>query len=318
MSLSESTQENDQTAWLRVVVGAVLAFVFLNVVAIGVVAFAPERCSSCHQQARDPLELREEHSFTGCGDCHGGSTTAGRLDFAARQVYVMYLKLPVVSGRTTAAVSDQTCSGCHDPLSGPSEQSALRMDHATCTGELACTDCHSRTAHGDDVQWPRSYDMFECVSCHMTEAISVECDLCHTPRSRDERIRTGSFALTHGAGWRQTHGMGDSLACAACHPVDKCFDCHGPGVPHEAAFARNHSVFAVLESAQCTTCHTTQFCSDCHGLEMPHHETFASTHSTLVQAEGRLSCDNCHDDSDCTTCHILHVHPGNARQSGGG
>ena len=191
------------------------------------------------------------------------------------------------------------------------------MNHATCTEGMTCTDCHSRVAHGDDVDWPREYDMFACVSCHMTEAISVECDLCHVPRTSDERIRTGSFALTHSAGWRQTHGMGDSLACAACHPADKCFDCHGPGVPHEAAFTVNHGEYATLEGAQCTTCHSEDFCSDCHGLEMPHPKTFTPEHSALVEASGREDCDNCHDEWGCADCHTLRVPPGNADHSAG-
>ncbi len=303
--------------FLKWTVRILLAFVALNVIAIGAVSVAPERCSSCHLQEPDPIEVREAHAFVRCNDCHGGLTTIAQVDFAARQVYGMYLGLPVLNGRTTAAISDSACLSCHELSSTPSSTSAIRINHVACVGDLSCTDCHSRIAHGDDVQWPRSYDMFECVSCHMTRSVSVECDLCHTARTPQERIRTGSFALTHAENWRQAHGMGDSLACAACHSEDKCVQCHGSGVPHTAAFAVNHSEFAVLDTAQCTTCHTPQFCSDCHGLEMPHPETFASEHAALVEADGRVACDNCHADSDCTTCHILHIHPGNAGQGGG-
>lgn len=317
LSHDEHPETTRQTPWLRWIAGAMLAFALLNIAGIALVASTPERCAGCHQEVVDALDSREAHSSVDCRGCHGGPTFVGKADFAARQVYGMYAKLPVLKGRRTAVVSDRRCTECHDASSPPSEQGALRMNHATCTDGASCSDCHSRTAHGDAVTWPRSYDMYACVSCHMTKAVSVACDLCHTERSREERVRTGSFVLTHGASWRQTHGMGDSLACAACHGPDKCIDCHGPGVPHEAAFATNHSEFAVLESAQCTTCHKPQFCTDCHGIEMPHPEGFTPSHGVLVENEGRASCDNCHDDADCATCHLLHVHPGNAGQGGG-
>lgn len=317
MIRSEHTRERRTIAWLTVAIGALSLFVLLNILGIGAVALAPERCLSCHDTAEEPLEVRESHASIECGACHGGPTVAGKADFAAREVYGMYLKLPVLSGRRTAAVTDAACIACHDPARPPSEVAALRINHQTCTEGSSCTDCHSRVAHGDAVEWSRSYDMFACVSCHMTEAISVECDVCHTERSREERIRTGSFAMTHGATWQKTHGMGDSLACAACHPADKCIGCHGPGVPHEAAFAKSHGAYAQLPDAQCTTCHRSEFCSDCHGTQMPHPTSFVGQHSKLVEDQGDTSCKTCHAESDCTTCHVMHIHPGNARQSGG-
>lgn len=317
MSNTARTQRRT-IAWLTLAIGVLALFVLLNVLSIGAAAIAPERCLSCHDTSERPIEVRESHASIACGSCHGGPTITGKADFAAREVYGMYLRLPVLDGRRTAAVSDAACIKCHDPARPPSEASAVRINHPTCTEGSSCTDCHSRVAHGDSVEWARSYDMFACVSCHMTEAISVECDLCHTERSREERIRTGSFAMTHGATWQKTHGMGDSLACAACHPADKCVDCHGPGVPHEAAFVSNHGEYAQLPDARCTSCHQSQFCTDCHGTPMPHPASFVGRHSKVVEDQGDTSCKTCHAESDCSTCHVMHIHPGNARQSGGG
>ena len=314
VSESADTGRSGRIAWLRILVVVAFAVVLVNVVAITAVTLLPGRCVSCHDSS---LEVRETHATVQCLDCHGGSTVVERVDFAGRQVYGMYLKMPVIDDRSAAAVSDVACVSCHAAQGGPSE-TAIRIDHVTCAVDRSCTDCHSRVAHGDSVSWPREYDMFDCVACHMEQATSVECDLCHTQRSREERVRTGTFALTHAASWRDTHGMGDPLACAACHPSDKCIDCHGPGVPHQAAFARSHGEYAVEKGAQCTSCHTQRFCDDCHGLEMPHPADFAPAHSTLVEEQGRETCETCHAPSDCTTCHVKHVHPGNARPPGGG
>jgi nitrate/TMAO reductase-like tetraheme cytochrome c subunit len=313
---STDTERKRWTTWLRVVLGVVGVIVLANLVAVGVVAATPERCTSCHTTPAGDLEVRESHADAGCLACHGGTSTIETVDFAGRQVYGMYLKVSDLSGRDTAAVSNAACIACHDVASAPSEQSAIRVNHATCATGRLCTDCHSRVAHGDSVKWPREYDMFECVPCHMAAAVSVECDLCHTERSREERVRTGSFALTHASEWEKTHGMGDPLACAACHPSDKCIKCHGAGVPHTAAFAISHSDVAVRDDARCSSCHTERFCDDCHGLEMPHPEGFTPEHSALVEAGGSATCERCHAPSDCTECHVKHVHPGNANLSG--
>lgn len=317
VSDSELTRERRRRAWPAAVIATVAAFALLNLLGVGVVALAPERCVGCHQSGSEPLEMREAHAPVECGTCHGGPAVVGTIDFAARVLYGMYLELPVLHDRRTADVRDAACAECHDPGRPSSDVGALRIDHATCVVGARCTDCHSRVAHGDAIAWDRSYDMFACVSCHMTRAESAECDLCHTGRSREERIRTGSFAMTHGPTWQKTHGMGDSLACAACHPADKCAGCHGPGVPHQAAFVSSHGGFAQEPGARCTTCHRAEFCSDCHGTQMPHPASFAEEHIEIVRDRGRAACDNCHAEADCTTCHVMHVHPGNARESAG-
>jgi len=315
----EGIEREKKTAWLRIVVAVAVLVVLAGIAAITVVTALPERCMSCHGKSEHALEIRESHADVACLDCHGGTTAIETAGFAAHEVFGMYLRLPLQMGRTVSAVDNASCESCHDVTAavGVTDSAAVRIDHATCTVGDECTDCHSRVAHGDSVRWPREYDMFDCVSCHMTKAASVECDLCHTERSREERIRTGTFALTHGSNWRQAHGMGDSLACAACHPSDKCVGCHGPGVPHTAAFAKNHSDSALQDGAQCDTCHTPAFCDDCHGLQMPHPADFAPSHSDIVEANGTETCERCHAPSDCSICHVKHVHPGNAKPRGG-
>lgn len=317
MKLPGSLRGMGRVRVLSVIIGALGVFALLNAGAVTVVALAPERCTDCHStRGEDALEVRESHAGSACLDCHGGTSAVDTALFAARQVYGMYLPVPTPGARVVARVDDAACVTCHDVAGAVSEIGALRIDHASCTAGDRCTDCHSRVAHGDSVSWPRSYDMFDCVSCHMSQAQSVQCDFCHTERSREERVRTGTFALTHSANWEKAHGMGDPLACGACHQADKCSSCHGAGVPHTQSFASNHSESAVLADAQCASCHLQSFCDDCHGLVMPHPEGFTAAHSDVVEVEGQLACERCHAPSDCSNCHIMHVHPGNARKTG--
>lgn len=300
---------------LRIAIGVIVLAALIVIGGVVGVAAVPESCLSCHGTDKQPLEVRPGHADVECRSCHGGTTAVERVDFAGRQIWGMYLGLPL-EDRTTATVNDLSCTSCHETSADSPEGAAIRINHVTCTVDRTCTDCHSRVAHGDSVSWPREYDMFDCVPCHLSSAKSVECDLCHAQRSPEERVRTGTFALTHGSEWRTTHGMGDSLACAACHTAEKCVSCHGAGVPHTAAFAVNHSKYAVQENAQCSSCHAQKFCDDCHGIEMPHPAGFTPQHSAIVKAEGQATCERCHAPSDCVECHVKHVHPGNARKSG--
>jgi hypothetical protein len=311
----EDDAKTSRPPWPTVILLTIGGFLLLNVLAVGTVAVTPERCADCHLDGPPRLEVRSEHSDVPCSQCHVGASPLAAVDFAVRQVYGMYVELPIISGRQTASVSDETCVRCHELSGSMSADPALRIDHESCLSGRQCTDCHSRAAHGDSVDWARNYDMFDCLTCHMDRSISVECDVCHTERSPEERISTGTFSLLHRQNWRDMHGMGDPLTCAACHSAEKCQNFHGAGVPHEAAFSIRHSAYASDESAECESCHSQRFCDDCHGTQMPHPGTYASDHSGIVRRAGDALCLRCHDAADCSTCHTLHIHPGNAGQS---
>lgn len=293
---------------------AIVALVAINALALASVAVSPPRCDSCHTAESASLEKRD-HASVSCESCHVPQSADGRVRFAVDTVYGMYLPLREFSGREVSGVSNETCAKCHKAVNDGVVGTALRINHATCSVESSCTDCHSRTAHGDDVEWQRTYDMFECLSCHMRTAAKIDCNTCHTDRSPKERILSGTFAVSHSANWRQTHGMGDALACGACHTSEKCGKCHGVGVPHPASFRTVHGRVASSKDAKCQSCHSEDFCSDCHGVQMPHPPSFKPQHSAIVKKDGRASCDKCHAKSDCTTCHEMHVHPGGARES---
>jgi hypothetical protein len=225
----------------------------------------------------------------------------------------MTLRLVPVGGRASAAVPDETCLGCHESIIRlVTDSKGYRILHEKCGAESTCPDCHSSTAHGSAVRWLRTSEMNDCLACHNTAEVSQNCGLCHVERDERQRLAAGSWQVTHGAAWEQTHGMGDTRTCAACHARDYCVRCHDVVLPHGELYIRRHAAEAVQKPAACEKCHSRSFCDDCHGMEMPHPEEFPRTHSSIVESEGEAPCARCHLKADCEDCHTAHVHPGGA------
>jgi hypothetical protein len=197
-------------------------------------------------------------------------------------------------------------------MQGKVTANGLSILHEQCAKGRMCIDCHSVTAHGSAVGWPKTFDMNMCLDCHNTDRVRSDCGLCHAEKTQTDRISSGEWAITHGPNWKQTHGMGDLKTCAACHPNDFCVRCHGIPLPHNADFIRTHPTFALTNSTDCAVCHQQSFCNDCHGLPMPHPADFTPQHSVIVKQQGAAKCLRCHVQDDCDNCHAKHVHPGGA------
>jgi len=275
-------------------------------------AVALPGCESCHVTGQfGEATQASVHGTVSCTSCHVSQAPVDRAAFGVRQLTHMVIPLVNGEGRGWSTVTDDACTKCH---SGVKERvvsaRGIRVNHALCSEGSACIDCHSAVAHGQDVGWQKSYDMEQCLGCHVARA-STECDVCHEPRDRQERIASGSFAVTHGRTWRQTHGMGDVSTCAVCHSAADCGECHGAGVPHDAKFLQSHAETANQASARCESCHERSFCDGCHQTTMPHTRKFKTDHASAAKADRDL-CARCHVDSDCTGCHEKHVHPGGA------
>ncbi len=311
-----STKSGRSRRWRRVwaIVGlAVLCLLALRVA--GVVG--PKPCASCHDRAAFQAETQSSaHAQVECQACHDvASGPIGEAVFALRGPIHAYFPRSRAAIREAAAVQDSRCLECHQNELGETVASnGIRINHASCAAAVSCTDCHSSTAHGTAIGWVRSYDMEDCLECHMVSG-KVACDLCHQGRDAAVRVKTSSFAVTHGPKWQTTHGMGDIATCNVCHTAGDCANCHGPGVPHEPEFVGVHSTYAEKEDAECASCHADAFCDSCHGTEMPHPGTFTSQHVTNSKEQPDL-CARCHDDSDCQNCHVKHVHPGGAVGTG--
>jgi len=226
----------------------------------------------------------------------------------------MYLRLVDIDP-ALAAVQQESCVACHDRVfTGVVETGGLRILHSECAQTRTCTECHSTVAHADAVSWPRTTSMEMCFDCHGGDGITDDCMACHTGRLARDRISTGTFAVTHGPEYLQTHGMGRMSTCVPCHQPQRCAGCHGAGLPHGPDFMRTHARSATDADARCQTCHQATFCSDCHVYEMPHTEEFVRGHASTIEADGEDGCRRCHQDPDCTECHERHVHPVTAEQ----
>jgi len=293
------------------VIGVLVAVLALFVVAVGVTAAVQPGCEGCHATGAFGAATKAgPHAEVECTACHGGgSSVTSRVSFATAQVTGMYLPLRELDP-SVASVDSARCRECHaEQLEQVAESSGLKILHSSCASTRECTECHSPTAHGEEVSWPRSATMVMCFECHGSGNLSAECDLCHAAKLPDERVKTDVFRVTHGPNYLKTHGMGDMNSCVACHESSKCAKCHGAGLPHPADFVSNHADSALSKSAKCTDCHAKQFCNDCHGYPMPHPEKFTKGHGELVDRVGDEACKKCHDPADCTQCHEDHVHP---------
>lgn len=298
----------------RVAIWFVAAAVVVAAFAVAVTAVTTPGCTACHGGEEFLAATADSaHATLTCPQCHVPNDVAGRLSFAGTQVFGMTLRLVPVGGRASAAVADATCLSCHEAVSREVTRSkGYRIRHETCAEDSACVDCHSNTAHGTQVSWLRTAQMDECLVCHSTQEVSRNCALCHDDRDERQRLATGSWQVTHGANWEQTHGMGENRTCAACHPGDYCVRCHEVELPHGDLYIRRHAAEAAQKPAACEQCHARRFCDDCHGMEMPHPEEFPRSHSGIVDKDGEELCARCHVKSDCDDCHARHVHPGGA------
>lgn len=107
----------------------------------------------------------------------------------------------------------------------------------------------------------------QCHQCHsgLSGSRRDSCQDCHAvsrPKSHTLRFRS----VAHGR-----EAARDPKACASCHEVDYCAECHAQRPPsHRGDFELRHDRVARLNPRACMTCHTFEStCVDCHsgGIE---------------------------------------------------
>mgnify|MGYP001095165674 FL=1 len=296
-------------------VGAIaLAAVLLALVSV--VGSTPAACSSCHRASAEGLAATA-HADLGCYSCHApspGAVVAFKANELAR-MYSSQLTGGSVEDAPAVRVGDSACRTCHasaiDAIE-PTVARGLRILHSACAADESCVSCHAVEGHGEATRTPKGPSMGACVDCHTTTEAPITCETCHTGGYERDDLLAGPFRVTHGAQWKQTHGMGDLRQCVLCHDQQKCASCHGPGVPHAADFGTTHGATSLTPEADCASCHRTEFCSDCHGIEMPHVPEFLPQHSSLTTGLTDERCLRCHTSEDCMRCHVRHIHPGGA------
>ncbi len=281
-------------------------------------AVSPDFCAVCHSDVRDAL-AGSKHAGFSCDSCHRRAGTTGLVE---NRLWVagMVLEAPVRSLFPTGAkpaIDSRRCAQCHAPqLAATLARNGVLMSHrAPVDAAWSCTRCHREAGHPESGVSYAIYTMGGCLSCHSTGkgALST-CSTCHVDGAKPSAPRAlpTAWAVTHGKGWEQTHGMGDLSTCVACHPSNYCARCHDVELPHPPNYLSVHGedVDRLGGTATCDTCHRPESCEGCHGVDMPHPDEFLNTHKTEAQRLGEEACHRCHAKSSCESCHDRHTHPG--------
>lgn len=305
--------------------GAILLLagtVLLAVSAIGPASL----CGSCHaMQPYAQAHAGSAHSGAGCVVCHA-PTLPDRIGMGARVVgHMVPSAIMGARGVTGPAqgLGDDGCRACHvQDIEGEVRGGSIRLLHDVCVQGQACVSCHGDVTHGDAARVRRVHAMESCVACHQQEEATVECDVCHSARTQQERLESGSWQVTHGPQIIQAHGLGDLSSCGICHSPEHCVGCHGTALPHPIGFGQAHGEEALRDPGVCAACHeTSAMCVPCHGIEMPHPGGFLAEHAAIATAVDDPACTRCHDVRQCATCHERHDDhprgPGTQPKAGG-
>ncbi len=296
--------------------------VLMAVVLIGVVttaaAISPAFCTVCHSGSAESL-AESPHATTDCNTCHDRNGVLGIVESRLRVVSMVY-RAPFVGVFGGAAsdvmIDSDNCVECHETLIPKTiSRYGIRMNHRAPHVEgWTCTQCHRGASHAGEVFSGASYNMEMCLQCHSAGPQNLTtCTTCHDENgeSRENRPIT-PWAVTHGANWQSTHGMGDLNTCKTCHGPDYCVACHNMQLPHQANFLGNHGATVLARETgdrDCTVCHQGAACDNCHGIQMPHPADFVTEHQAASQELGAV-CERCHAPEQCNQCHTRHTHPG--------
>lgn len=221
-----------------------------------------------------------------------------------------------------ANVSNAICKRCHsERIKKVFSKNEIIVSHTEFLDKGAkCVDCHNTVAHGKKTTNPTYPHMDTCSKCHDGENTSAKCELCHesatAPFRKDKQPteKTGPWAITHGEGWKDTHGMGNLKTCQICHGSQEpnfCKRCHQIDLPHGDDFPGIHGRLSFENPETCSRCHNKSFCKSCHKIDMPHPKDFIKDHADRTTKSGEKVCYNCHVPTDCDDCHVKHTHPGN-------
>lgn len=301
-----------------------LLSLLLALVIVGAVsaasAVSPSFCATCHEDEAQAL-AESTHSEVSCDSCHRREGAAGLVEnrfWVAGMVIESPVRAFFPSGGK-ANVATASCLSCHaSHMPATAVRNGVRMNHEAPVGDgWPCQRCHRNVGHA--ARSLASYTMGTCLGCHSTGPHNLSsCDTCHPVGERPSAVRAvpATWEITHGANWRQTHGMGDLATCGACHSRTYCVSCHDIALPHPPNYLSVHGDDVIkLGENTCTGCHDAASCDACHGgVEMPHPPGLLKSHSSEVESFGREVCERCHASASCEGCHARHTHPGIPRE----
>ena len=255
-----------------------------------------KKCFECHKEERDAKK---------CEFCHTQPTKP--LPFAARERHLIFnhkkhLEMDAIG---------EDCTKCHKVLPEPGN-----VGKVSWTPPMeACTACHEHQ------------EMFE----------NGECDRCHLDLDRFPLRPVSTFS--HKGDFLHEHekiARSRPQACATCHDVQFCADCHARTVMtkvetkfperfdrlmiHRGDWLGRHMIEVKADPVLCQRCHSMNFCADCHtrtgvtpGSDLPrnpHGPGINEVGSRDFHGEQArrdiVSCAACHDQgaaSNCVSCH---------------
>lgn len=302
--------------------------ILVAVVGFEVASFRPSFCANCHRIDHS-FWTRSRHADVSCQECHSGRGNLAVVRGRLNQYYMVFAQLTGLYDRpVTAFVNNANCMACHKAILDTPivARYGIRMRHSDIiTAGIRCTQCHNTVAHGKATKNPTAPFMDTCTPCHDGKKASAKCDTCHYKDGQEKAVptvRVAPWAITHGAKWTKTHGMGNLKTCSVCHTDVFCTDCHGMQLPHGSNWPLLHGKAAVKnqdelrpgdKARSCVGCHLSSFCEGCHQIAMPHPARFLQVHKKEYARHGKAVCMNCHIQTDCDECHVLHTHPGKLR-----
>lgn len=256
-----------------------------------------------------------------CIDCHAADESVTGSDNLIPEMDVC--------GDCHDLDDEENCDPCHANPDDPSEANRITeynqlFSHQKhINASLECITCHGNVANTGIDQHLNIPKMTECMDCHETKTVSVDCQTCHTS---EERLKP----LSHDLAFSRTHGtVAKNFAsetqigkdCNTCHKNDFCQDCHeGENTDrftHPLNFEFTHSLSAQGKEKNCFTCHEDRaFCSSCHidafNIWPRNHQRAGWTNTAdggqhrieaLIDLESCMSCHENNAEEKCQQCH---------------
>lgn len=186
--------------------------------------------------------------------------------------------------RVLAALSAASFLVLLGAASGAGTMPAFDHDlHKPVNGQagLSCMSCHSLGSGGSGPTGMKATLIVSrdalCHGCHVRGAeLPVEgAEVVKGPRGCETCHASAPVPSSHGAGWKDGHGVDarmDASRCRDCHRQRDCVDCHerkesARFAVHDRSWEYVHGIAARTDPASCDTCHLQADCVACHATD---------------------------------------------------
>jgi hypothetical protein len=229
-------------------------------------------CTDCHEDTYNEFATINSKHFeeNDCTECHLEHKT--RPDCLSCHDTTSGIEPEHV---ITAPFDD--CTSCHEQGGHNPMEVTFQAQDSGPTSRDFCNSCHQEDVY-DKIEDNKLHALQEftedCLSCHETHEIDIECTSCHVE---------GGFG-----------GLAEPPEHLTTQPFDECTSCHTDGhKPERNDFTFFQDTFNVSID--------DEFCGECHGDNQIELATFGLGHAPE-------ECTTCHEthekeDVDCLSCH---------------